>query len=90
MVMIKTINGRDVNTTPSNKEKVASKVISEDSKSFIVNKEQTIDDLVVEKENKHKEDVNEYLSNLDNYDKQLNKYGGWQYTKRSCKRITWS
>lgn len=72
--MIRTINGRDVNTTPSNKEKVASKVSSEEAKSFIVNKDQTIDDLVVEKENEYKEDVNEYLSNLDNYDKQLTDY----------------
>lgn len=72
--MIRTINGRDVNTTPSSKEKVASKVSSEESKSFIVNKDQTIDDLVVEKENEHKEEVNEYLSNLDNYNKQLTDY----------------
>lgn len=72
--MIRTINGRDVNTTPSSNEKVANVVSAEESKSFIINKDQTIDDLKVENENKHNEDVNDYLSNLDKYDKQLTEY----------------
>lgn len=72
--MIRTINGRDVNTTPSSNEKVANVVSAEESKSFIINKDQTIDNLNVEKENKHNEEVNDYLSNLDNYNKQLEDY----------------
>lgn len=69
--MIKTINGRDVNLTPTSNEKVSKVIGSEESKSFVVSKDTVENNTVLENITKQKEDVNEYLNNLDSYNEQL-------------------
>ena len=69
--MIKTINGRDVNLTPTSNEKVSKVISSEESKSFVVSKDTVENNTVLENITKQKEDVNEYLNNLDSYNEQL-------------------
>lgn len=69
--MIKTINGRDVNLTPTSNEKVSKVIGSEESKSFVVSKDTVENNTVLENITKQKEDVNEYLNDLDSYNEQL-------------------
>lgn len=69
--MIKTINGRDVNLTPTSNEKVSKVIGSEESKSFVVSKDTVENNTVLENITKQKDDVNEYLNDLDSYNEQL-------------------
>lgn len=69
--MIKTINGRDVNLTPTSNEKISKVIGSEESKSFVVSKDTVENNTVLENITKQKEDVNEYLNDLDSYNEQL-------------------
>ena len=57
--MIKTINGRDVNLTPTSNEKVSKVIGSEESKSFVISKNTVENNTVLENITKQKEDVNE-------------------------------
>lgn len=72
--MIRTINGRDVNTTPSSNEIVASKAGSIDSKSFVMNKDNVENNYNTEQTNKLKEDVDKYMTSFDDYNNQLEEF----------------
>ena len=69
--MIRTVNGRDVNLTPTSNEKVSTAISSEEAKSFVVSKDTIENNTILENVTKQNEDVNEYLDNLDSYNEQL-------------------
>lgn len=69
--MIRTVNGRDVNLTPTSNEKVSTAISSEEAKSFVVSKNTIENSTILENVTKQNEDVNEYLDNLDSYNEQL-------------------
>ena len=69
--MIRTINGRDVNFTPTSNEKVATQVASEESKSFVVSKSSVEENYNTEKQAEHEDKVTEYLESLEEYNNQL-------------------
>lgn len=69
--MIRTINGRDVNFTPTSNEKVATQVASEESKSFVVSKSSVEENYSTEKQTEHEDKVTEYLESLEEYNNQL-------------------
>ena len=52
---IRTINGRDVNTTPTSNEKLSVAVSSEEAKSFAIDKKQIDNNYNVEEQTKHEE-----------------------------------
>ena len=68
---IRTINGRDINTTPTSNEKLYVAVSSEEAKSFAIDKKKIDNNYNVEEQTKHEEQVSEYLEKLEKYNKQL-------------------
>ena len=68
---IRTINGRDINTTPTSNEKLSVAVSSEEAKSFAIDKKQIDNNYNVEEQTKHEEQVSEYLEKLEKYNEQL-------------------
>ena len=58
---IRTINGRDLNTTPTSNEKLSIVTSSEDAKSFAIDKKQIDNNYNIEEQTKHEEQISEYL-----------------------------
>ena len=68
---IRTINGRDLNTTPTSNEKLSIVTSSEDAKSFAIDKKQIDNNYNIEEQTKHEEQISEYLDKLEKYNEQL-------------------
>ena len=62
---IRTINGRDLNTTPTSNEKLSIVTSSEDAKSFAIDKKQIDNNYNIEEQTKHEEQISEYLDKLE-------------------------